>query len=119
MNGLARLGLTHASGVEAAVARIEENGQVAVTRRRRVLDARAGLEVARVDGSARGQAPQGGRPKLGFGQRDGSDTSNTSDKTAAAVTTNRAERRRFPWDLSPATGATMLLGAAEKQRTPT
>ena len=43
-------------GVDAAVAGVEENGLVAVTGRRLVLDALAGLEVARVNGARRRDA---------------------------------------------------------------
>ena len=53
---LARLGLAYAPRVDAAVAGVEEDSQMAVARRRLVLDARAGLEVARVDGARGGDA---------------------------------------------------------------
>ena len=46
---LARLGLPHAPWVDATVAGVEEDSQMAVARCRLVLDARAGLEVRRID----------------------------------------------------------------------
>ena len=61
VNGLARLRLPDATGIDAAVAGVEEDGQVAVARGRGVRHARPGLEEPGVDGMPAGSQAAGGR----------------------------------------------------------
>jgi hypothetical protein len=81
------------------------------------------LPVERLDGSllTAGQRPSALTERVKHLGADVTRTSacDTSATTAAAVTTTSAERRGLPWGLNPASGATVLLGAGEKQRTPT